>query len=394
MSMLGALAGLGKGLSMLGEDNLKAIQRSEESAIAEDRQKRIAEWQAKMHQEYKIDDEERATERKRNEEKQLSDADDAARARSKEIGTDRRLDDFKSKLGQTDATPEELKEAFKSYDNKAIQAGDKVDTQFVDKRRADAAGDYVKAAREGGNTGLLSQAKQERDAAIRQDSEDMKDQRGREETARKESRDDARHEEAMARVDRASGKVDPTHRLALTTQLNAANKDVTELRKSLAAFDADLANKISADPDVAKQRAQIASDLEEAKATKRDLLGQFKTLGIPHPEADGSDKPSGMLSQSGSGKRYAGVNEDGSVKYEPAGAGAKLSSGSPQANEKDRVAIIMAEYEKALASGNETDAMALIAELKRLGVSVSAKPSESKPNGGQSSRLSQFKVIR
>lgn len=54
MSMLGAMAGLGKGLSMVGEQNLQAIQRQDEAAASEDRQRRIEGWRAKMGREYRL----------------------------------------------------------------------------------------------------------------------------------------------------------------------------------------------------------------------------------------------------------------------------------------------------------------------------------------------------
>lgn len=325
MGMLGALAGLGKGLSMIGEDGLKTIQRNEEAAASEERQKRVAEWQAKMNQEYKIQDEERAVERKRGEERQLSEADDKATTRAKELGTARRMDDFKAKLGQTDATEAELQEAFKQYDNKAVQAGDKVDTQFMDKRRADAAGDYVKAARETGNTGLLSQAKQSMDFAVKQDDADAKtareerkaeetERRNREAERQRDEREGRRDERENRRLDiyaskgggsSGNGRTDPTYRLALTTQLNAANKDVTELRKTLDAFDANMLNKTSQDPAVIQKRTDLKQELSDAVETKKMLLDQFKTLGEDHsgsesPKPSGS-KPSGGQSNAGWG---------------------------------------------------------------------------------------------
>ena len=172
--MLGALAGLGKGLAQVGEDSLKSIQREEEQKRNLD----LEDLRAKRRHDYELDKMREADELKDQREekraKALSDADDKATTRAKELGTARRMEDFKAKLGQTDATEAELQEAFKQYDNKAVQVGEKTDTQFMDKHRADAAGDYVKAARETGNTGLLSQAKQSMDAAMKQDSEEAK----------------------------------------------------------------------------------------------------------------------------------------------------------------------------------------------------------------------------
>lgn len=313
LDIVGSFAGAGANI----------LSRQNKEAEELETRKQLADHQAKLEAQ-KLDTIERLKEeRLRKQQDELVAADDKATTRAKELGTARRMDDFKAKLGQTDATEAELQEAFKQYDNKAVQAGDKTDTQFMDKRRADAAGDYVKAARETGNTGLLSQAKQSMDFAVKQDDADAKtareerkaeetERRNREAERQRDEREGRRDERENRRLDiyaskgggsSGNGRTDPTYRLALTTQLNAANRDVTELRKSLEAFDDNLVNKNSTDPAVAKKRERLQTDLDEAIQTKKTLLKQFDGLGA-QPSDEGSTKPSGSKpsgGQSGTG---------------------------------------------------------------------------------------------
>lgn len=392
LDIVGSFAGAGANI----------LSRQNKEAEELETRKQLADHQAQLEAQ-KLDTIERLREeRQKRQQDELVAADDKATTRAKELGTARRMEDFKAKLGQTDATEAELQEAFKQYDNKAVQAGDKVDTQFMDKRRADAAGDYVKAARETGNTGLLSQAKQGMDFAVKQDSEDAKiarDERRMTETERaNREREDLQAQRMEKIITGKSGSSSEVREAInfLDSQRKAITADITDLRARRKAVREDLSmtpndrrsanSAFDAEEEELKSRSKKAESMYERLVPK--VFKDDELAAAPKTDAEKRGMPAS------GGSKYSGIGEDGKPQYAPSGSGPKLSSGSPQANKKDRVSIITSEYEKALASGNQADIRALAAELKRLGVNVTANPSVSKPSGGQSDRLSQFKVIR
>lgn len=315
LDIVGSFAGAGANI----------LSRQNKEAEDLEARKQLADHQAKLEAQ-KLDTIERLKEaRTKREQSELIDASVKADERSQELGEQRRFESFKKKVGPTDATDDELREGFKSYDNTAVQVDGKTDSQFVD-RRTDAAGDYVKAARETGNTGLLSTAMKGVDDARAADVAESKEKyanRKAEETERRnleterqrEERDAKRDERDNRRLDiyaskghggssSGNGRTDPTYRLALTTQLNAANKDVTELRKTLDAFDANMLNKTSQDPAVIQKRTDLKQELSDAVETKKMLLDQFKTLGEDHSGSE-SPKPSGSKPSGGQSDRLS-----------------------------------------------------------------------------------------
>ena len=199
MGLLGAMAGLGKGLSMVAEDNLRGIQRNEEAAASDERQRRLAEWKMKMEQEYAIDKENRQAAQKQAEEKRFADTADKVDTRSKEIGTDRRFQKFLQDGKQAGyfegMSTEQVKEVFdQTYDDKRVNAQEGGD-RYQDKTLAVKADDYVKAARETGNPGLLTQALNDRKTAIGQDNTNATNAFKEREAKRKEEADRVREEQ-------------------------------------------------------------------------------------------------------------------------------------------------------------------------------------------------------
>ena len=253
LDIVGSFAGAGANI----------LSRQNKEAEELETRKQLADHQAKLEAQ-KLDTIERLKEeRLRKQQDELVAADDKATTRAKELGTARRMDDFKAKLGQTDATEAELQEAFKQYDNKAVQAGDKTDTQFMDKRRADAAGDYVKAARETGNTGLLSQAKQGMDAAMKQDAEEAK-------AVREERKADQRDDKLLAAIGGGKGSGKDQTLTAQLSYLDNARKAVDSERTALRrTMEGELKDEL--DPT---KKAGIRKSYEE----------QFKALDVKTTE--------------------------------------------------------------------------------------------------------------
>lgn len=318
-----ALAGAAQGYGKYVDDENKREddERKRQQSISDRRDALLQEMRLK--EEYAIAGEERKEQRKKAEEADLIAATQKAGTRAEEIGADRRYSTFKKDglaAGYFEGMSEdEIKKVFKdNYDDRQVttEAGG---DRYLDKTREIKAQDRLKASQETGNTGLISTALKSVDDARSSDVATETQRRNQENERRNRERDDQKHAETMERMgidsrrldiyaskggsSSGGGRADPTYRLALTTQLNAANRDVTELRKSLEAFDDNLVNKTSTDPAVAVKRKQLQSDLDEAIQTKKSLLKQFDGLGA-QPSDEGSTKPSGSKpsgGQSGTG---------------------------------------------------------------------------------------------
>lgn len=377
LDIVGSFAGAGANI----------LSRQNKEAEDLETRKQLADHQAKLEAQ-KIDTIERLREeRQKRQQDELVAADDKATTRAKELGTARRMEDFKAKLGQTDATEAELQEAFKQYDNKAVQAGDKTDTQFMDKRRTDAAGDYVKAARETGNTGLLSQAKQSMDFAVKQDSEDAKiarDERRMTETERaNREREDLQAQRMEKIITGKSGSSSEVREAInfLDSQRKAITADITDLRARRKSVNDDV-NMTPADRKAAKE----AFDAEEAKLKARGEKAETMYERLV-PKVFKDDEPA-SAPKTDAEKRGMLPQGSGNAKYKPAATG----SGSVLTKEKEDEAlqIVWSEYKKLIDAGDTKTAEAVARELKqRFNFDVSAPDAQSsdqddKPYRGES----------
>ena len=352
MGLLGAMAGLGKGLSMVAEDNLKTIQRNEETVASEDRQRRVAEWQAKMSEEYAIAREERAVQRKRGEEAELASATDKAETRSAEIGTDRRFQKFMEDGKQAGyfegMSPEEIKGVFEqTYDDKRVNAQEGGD-RYQDKTLAVKADDFVKASRESGNAGLLTQALNDRKTAIGQDNTNAANAFKERQEARKDAEARSNREIDLARID--------------ATQRSAA---AAENRKQLVEYRKSLESRIEAAektmPKPPKLDGVAGGIREKAEAKYKQELEAWKSSddgrayvksrteldSLPSPFA--VEKPRERSDSSPSGTTVIKTPE-GSVK-----APADLVSAAKSAGIKPEFILGLARLETQLGSKNVGD---------------------------------------
>lgn len=386
--LLGALGGLGQGVAQVGQQGLQSIQREEELA----RQLDLEEWRMKKREQFEIDKDERKS-------KKLVDDTIKANERTDAIGDDRRFAAFKSKLGQTDATDEELRAAFnQEYNNKNLVVDGKLDTSFVDKGSSARAGDFLKATQETGNSGLISTALKGVDDARASDKLQQDKEIAERNASITEANNKSRHEELMARLGKSDGKTDPTIRLTLNSQLNSANHEIDRLSKEWIEFSNNPRKSNSKDPEVIAEGKEIKSRLASARKMRDDLDAELTLL-----RTGGKPSVSTPVAKEPQGKAYDGVNPDGSVRYKPASnavpditpadVGRARGSMKLLPGETDAKQILLDEYKKAVASGNQSDIAAVASELKRLGVNVSNEPSQSNPSGGQSNRIVSIKRV-
>lgn len=326
LDIVGSFAGAGANI-------LSRQNRADEEL---EQRKAQADYQAEIELKKQETIERLKAERAKREQGELVAADDKAREYAKGAATDRAMPQFKRDAevaGMTD----ENGNPYSEEDLRKMMPEQK-------QTRTQSAQDYVDGARKTGNTGLLSQAKQSMDVSMRQDEADARtarEERRQEEAERRNRETERQRDEQNAIRDRqvtaaiakssggssgGSGRTDPTYRLALTTQLNAANKDVTELRKTLDAFDSDMLNKTSKDPAVIQKRQALTQELADAVATKQTLLEQFKTLGENHSGATStkpsSSKPAGgqsVIKSLPEGARQIGTSNGKPVYQTPDG---------------------------------------------------------------------------
>lgn len=303
MGLLGAMAGLGKGLSMVAEDNMKTIQRQEETAASEERQMRIAAWQAKMNEEYALAKEERAVARDDAKTKRLIDDTMKADTRSGEIGTDRRFAKFKQDglaagyfEGMSD---DEIKQAFKDhYDDRQVttEAGG---DRYQDKTREIKSQDRLKAAQETGNSGLIATSLKGVDDARAADAIDAKERQARAESARKERRDEQRweYEQETLRIRDKQADTQARRVEGALAKVGAKASDPLSERKAIVSEIKELESTMPKPPDtsklVGKMKEKADADYAaKLEAWKRSEDGQILAALRQRQRELMSNKPS------------------------------------------------------------------------------------------------------
>lgn len=152
LGLIGAIGGLGAGISSLGQSMMKDI----ESREADARQRAIDEWKLRMQEEYAIRKDERAAAAQEAMQRRDADilmrADDAAKQSLRE----REFERFRNDLGQTDASEAQLREVFeRQYFDREVAPGD------ANSRRYDPANSefsrerFRQAQHMGASSGLL-----------------------------------------------------------------------------------------------------------------------------------------------------------------------------------------------------------------------------------------------
>lgn len=307
---MGLLTDLLGGAAIATHGVLQRENKAEEELA---KQKSLADYQADIATKKQMLLEELAAEREQRKQKDFANAADKAETRSTEIGTDRRFQKFMEDGKQAGyfegMSPEEIKGVFEqTYDDKRVSAETGGD-RYQDKTLAVKADDFVKASRETGNSGLLTQALNDRKTAIGQDNTRATEAFKEREAKRKEEADRVREEQR-------------------DKQLDIQNRSVT------AAIARSGSSGKSDGPDPIKERTAIVAELRQLEATK--------------PKKP--DMPT-------------------------------------KASQK--------QYETELEAWKKTPEGEAAEALRARQVELlSPKPSTSKPAGGQSDRLSQFKVIR
>ncbi len=244
---LGAMAQTGG--SMLEQDRRQKEEEAKEARLLE-RQKAMTDYTAEVNMRKQELLQQLAEDRRLREQKKYVDDMATAEGAADDIGYQRRFDAFKKKVGQTDATDDELKEGFKAYDDKRIMVDGKVDKQFAD-RSTDKADDMVTAARKTGNMGLIEstlksrqEARATQTAADRAEYEErrleQKDKSEKEERERREKADDRKYDLMEQRIAKSGsgGSSDKTPKLhpldskqldSLEASARRVEKDLEEL---------------------------------------------------------------------------------------------------------------------------------------------------------------------
>lgn len=398
---LGSMAQAGG--SMLEQDRKRQEEEAKDARLLE-RQKAMADYTADLNTKKQELLEQLREEREARKQKALVAANDQAEEGMLKIGNDRRFEAFKSKLGQTDATDEESRVALRAafdqyYNNKAVTVDDKTDTQFMDKKRTDAAGDFYKAARETGNIDLVKSAKDQFKQAQDLDAADAKEQRENRRLTETERANREREELAAARLEKIiSGKGSASEVREAINFLDSQRKAITADMSDLRARRKAVREDVSMTPEDRKA-ANTAFDIEEADLRARGKKAEEMYAKLvpkvfhdePAPQSDPEKR--GMSSSGGS--KYTGTGPDGKPTYTSSGEGSPYNPDgtasrnyvAPSRGDSDTIAILKKEYNTALSQGKNEDAAAVAKELKRLGIEVSSKPSESKPAGGQSNAI-------
>lgn len=117
LGLLGALGGLGEGVSAYGQQMTRGIDQQESDA----RQRSIEEWRLQKQEEYQIAREERAVATAEANAKRDADLRIKSREGAGAALEDRGFVDFKAKLGASDASDEQLREVYKTqYHDKTV----------------------------------------------------------------------------------------------------------------------------------------------------------------------------------------------------------------------------------------------------------------------------------
>lgn len=153
LGLLGALGGLGQGISAFGQAMLKDI----DSRDAEKRQLALEEWRMRLREQYDLEREKRAEEAKRAEDRRYLDSLVASDELATQALREREFQRFKSDLGSTDAPEEELRSIFEQhYFDKSVAPGDKNSDRYNPKDSEFVRQQRMEAVKIGAPTGLIS----------------------------------------------------------------------------------------------------------------------------------------------------------------------------------------------------------------------------------------------
>lgn len=423
--LLGALGGLGQGIAGVGKMMADDITQRENT----DRMMNLEAWRENLRAKYAIEKDAIDAARKDKDAQKLIDATMAARKYAEDAPVNRDAAGMLSygkrnfEGAPTEMSADDMEtlrnlppEARKVYEETGV-------LKKQDSQRQTYANDLLEGSQRTGNTTLVNQSLKGVDDARAADVADFT-------RARSERKDDetARHNREMELIKTKAemfkaGNLDPTDRMILTEQLRSAGHTVDRLSKELAEYVKNPMLSTSKDPEVIAARNDLALQLKNAREIQNSLMTEFSSLRKPNKGGDAEapkdaeaprtePEKRGLLSSGGS--KYAGVGADGKPRYTPVNGVPDVQPSDlsnqpktdtrPTAAEKDKVAIYQQALQEAEArvqatqpgtparTRAESDVKEIQAEMQRAG--LSANPSASNPTGGQSERLSQFKVIR
>lgn len=229
LGLLGAIGGLGQGISNLGQTMMKDI----ESREADERQRVIDMWKLQMQEEYAIKREEREAARTEAENKRTLGILMASDENARKTLAEREFEKFKRDLGQTDATDEQLRQVFEQqYFDQSVAPGDAQSDRYNPLESGFIRQQRIEAAKLGASSGLLSTLYTQEKDALNHERQAVLDAQKQAEAERRRINDERRLDISERRADAAMTTAAAALARANLTSATADNDKLTPRQKS------------------------------------------------------------------------------------------------------------------------------------------------------------------